>query len=69
VSCDGRVVQPRASWLKEASGGRLTRLSRKAEHTSLIRLYESLYLPLPKAKQSNIKSSQRLVGYEYKVSQ
>ena len=30
------VVQPRVSWLKEASRGRLTRLSRKAEHTSLI---------------------------------
>jgi len=29
-------VQPRVSWLKEASRGRLTRLSRKVEHTSLI---------------------------------
>src|SRR6267154_952043 len=26
------VVQPRVSWLKEASRGRLTRRSRKAEH-------------------------------------
>jgi hypothetical protein len=69
------VVQPRVSWLKEDSRSRLTRLSRKAEHTSLIlalaltvyvsRLHESLYVSLPKAKQKTVGADR--IKYQVKV--